>query len=218
VPAAVQPAFFRYGGVDCADAPRLVGGYCASAGRESETQPEAGRDDAKTDPLPLDYASCHAACCYSARSAFTGLIEAARCAGMMLAKKAQTLSARTDPTRTSGSHPFTWYNCAENQARRRDRNRNADQKSEKICQKRPAQHETDHIQAICSKRHAHANFACTPLNGISSHAIEAPPPPDERENAKQPVMRRHGARWSKLESTCSCSSAWRAVSGSGLHR
>src|ERR1700753_3518939 len=50
--------------------------------------------------------------CYSARRAFTGLTEAARCAGMMLATKAQMPSARTDPLSTTGSHPLTWYSCA----------------------------------------------------------------------------------------------------------
>jgi fatty aldehyde-generating acyl-ACP reductase len=44
---------------------------------------------------------------YSARRAFTGSMEAALCAGIMLAKRAQTASAVTDPPRTNGSQPRT---------------------------------------------------------------------------------------------------------------
>jgi hypothetical protein len=44
---------------------------------------------------------------YSVRSAVTGSIEAARCAGIMLANKAHTASATIDPPRTNGSQPRT---------------------------------------------------------------------------------------------------------------
>src|ERR1017187_1175688 len=50
---------------------------------------------------------CQGLVFYSTRSAVTGLMEAARCAGTMLATRAQTPSARIDPNRTKGSHPFT---------------------------------------------------------------------------------------------------------------
>ena len=45
---------------------------------------------------------------YSARSALAGSIDAARRAGMMLARNAQALSAPIDAASTIGSHPFTW--------------------------------------------------------------------------------------------------------------
>ena len=45
---------------------------------------------------------------YSVRRAVTGLMDAARCAGMMLARKAQMPRARIETERTSGSHPLTW--------------------------------------------------------------------------------------------------------------
>ena len=44
---------------------------------------------------------------YSARSAFTGSIAAALCAGMTLAINAEMASATIDTPRTSGSHPLT---------------------------------------------------------------------------------------------------------------
>lgn len=45
---------------------------------------------------------------HSALSAFAGSMAAARCAGMMLARKAATASAATEPSSTIGSQPFTW--------------------------------------------------------------------------------------------------------------
>ncbi len=45
---------------------------------------------------------------YSVRKAWTGLIEAARCAGITLARSAQNPSAATEPASTSGSQLFTW--------------------------------------------------------------------------------------------------------------
>ena len=44
---------------------------------------------------------------YSVRRAFTGSIDAARCAGMMLAMSAQTLRVAMAAMRTTGSHPLT---------------------------------------------------------------------------------------------------------------
>jgi hypothetical protein len=44
---------------------------------------------------------------YSARRAFTGLMDAALRAGMMLARSALTPSAAIDPASTRGSHPLT---------------------------------------------------------------------------------------------------------------
>ena len=45
--------------------------------------------------------------CYSVRSAFTGLMEAALRAGMTLAINALNPSAKIDPLSTTGSQPFT---------------------------------------------------------------------------------------------------------------
>jgi hypothetical protein len=45
---------------------------------------------------------------HSLRKACTGLIEAARCAGITLATKAQNPSATIEPASTSGSQLFTW--------------------------------------------------------------------------------------------------------------
>jgi hypothetical protein len=45
---------------------------------------------------------------YSVRKAWTGSIEAARCAGITLARSAQNPSAAMEPASTTGSQLFTW--------------------------------------------------------------------------------------------------------------
>jgi hypothetical protein len=45
---------------------------------------------------------------HSVRKAWTGLIEAARCAGITLARSAQNPSAAMEPASTTGSQLFTW--------------------------------------------------------------------------------------------------------------
>jgi hypothetical protein len=45
---------------------------------------------------------------HSVRKAWTGLMEAARCAGITLATSAQNPSAAMEPASTSGSQLFTW--------------------------------------------------------------------------------------------------------------
>ncbi len=64
------------------------------------------RDD-RAFRTPLSPPAPQYCCVYSVRSAFTGLMDAARRAGMMLAINALSPRANIDPPSTSGSHPLT---------------------------------------------------------------------------------------------------------------
>ena len=64
----------------------------------------------KHPKLPSQLFKVRSVATYSTRRAITGLIEAARLAGTMLAISAQIASATTDPPSTRGSQLFTWYN------------------------------------------------------------------------------------------------------------
>ena len=66
-----------------------------------------GQRAPRREPQSVTSRGADANLAYSVRRAFTGSIEAARWAGMMLAMSAQTLRVAMAAMRTTGSHPLT---------------------------------------------------------------------------------------------------------------
>ena len=63
----------------------------------------------------------------------------------------------------------------------------------RICRKAPRKHQADHVAAIRAQRHAHADLAGAPLDGIRSHAIQSDGGQDQREYAEHAGHLRDGA-------------------------
>ena len=130
---------------------------------------------------------------YSTRKAITGLMEAARRAGTMLASRAQTASARTDPPSTSGSQPLTWYNC---DAIRRAQPIEAGMPISspmRICRKAPRNTMPNHAAPVCAHRNADADLVGAPFHAVGRNSVKTHRGQHQRQDAEQSRQLRHRA-------------------------
>ena len=130
---------------------------------------------------------------YSVRSAFTGSIEAARCAGIMLANRAHTAKRDNRPPKNERIPAPNLVKLSRDQVGASDRNWNADEQSDEHLQKRPTQNQSNHVAPVRAQRHPHANLAGPARDGISRHAVQSHGSQNERQNPEESGHLRHGA-------------------------
>ena len=122
---------------------------------------------------------------YSVRKALTGLMEAARWAGMMLATKAQ-IAERDDGAAEDERVPaFDLVELGRDEAGASDRDGNADEQADDDLGESSAQDEADDIGLVRAEGHADADFAGAALDGVGGDAVEADGGEDEGEDAEE---------------------------------
>ncbi len=130
---------------------------------------------------------------HSVRKASTGLIEAARWAGIMLATNAQKPSAAMEPASTSGSQLLTWYNCAAIRCPHAMEIGIPMTRPISTCRKAPRRTRRTTLTAVGAQGHAHPNLAGAPLYRVCRDTIEADGSEHQRQQTKEPGHLRHGA-------------------------
>ena len=130
---------------------------------------------------------------YSTRRAVTGLMEAARCAGMMLAKRAQAREREDGYGKDQGIPALDLVELRSDESGAPDGDGNADEQPDEDLQEGSAKDQANDAAAVCAEGHANADLTGSALDGVGGDAIESHSGEDEGEDAEEAGHLRDGA-------------------------